>query len=88
MRLIRVDGAVGAGEIDRLVESWGSLSAPYALHLDLSDAHIEDSATIQRLEVALDDLEHHRIDVRIVGLDPNHPGLDDHSAGDCHTPCS
>jgi hypothetical protein len=74
-RLIRAAGVLGPSSIDRLVDAWASVTAPYALHLDLGDVRIDDAATMRRLETALDHLERQRIAIRIVGIDPYHPVL-------------
>jgi hypothetical protein len=74
-RLIRAAGVLGPSSIDRLVDAWASVTAPYALHLDLGDVRIDDAATMRRLETALDHLERQRIAIRIVGIDPHHPVL-------------
>lgn len=74
-RLVRAAGLLTADSIDRLFDAWASLLAPYAIHLDLSDAHIADAGTMRRLESALDHLERQHISVRLVGIDPHHPVL-------------
>jgi hypothetical protein len=75
VRLVRARGHVGPTSIDRLFEAFADLRAPHHLHLDVGDARIADPATMERLGAALDRLERLRIDVRIVGLDPQHPAL-------------
>lgn len=74
-RLIRAAGVLGPSSIDRLVEAWASVTAPYTLHLDLRDVRIDDAATMRQLETALDHLEGQRITIRLVGIDPHHPVL-------------
>jgi hypothetical protein len=71
MRLVRADGLLDPESIERLIDVWAQVTAPYALHLDLFDAHIRDATTARRLESALDHLERQRIAVRVVGLDPS-----------------
>jgi hypothetical protein len=75
IRLVRARGHVGPRSIERLFEAFADLHAPHHLHLDVGDALIDDPATMARLEAALDRLELLRIDVRIVGIDPQHPAL-------------
>lgn len=74
-RLVRAAGSLTATSIDRLFDAWATLLPPHAIHLDLSDAHIADAGTMQRLESALDHLERQQISVRLVGIDPHHPVL-------------
>ncbi len=74
-RLVRAAGVLSPSSIDRLLDAWVSLTAPYALHLDLGDAQIDDEVTMRRLEMALDHLERQQIEVRLVGIDPHHPVL-------------
>ena len=74
-RLVRAAGVLTGSSIDRLFDAWATLMPPYAIHLDLSDVHIDDADTMQRLESALDHLERERINVRLVGIDPHHPVL-------------
>lgn len=75
MRLVGVSGTVGMSSIDDLFASWANLTTPYALHIDLTDANIDDHATMERLEAALDHLERQQIAVRLVGVDPLHPAI-------------
>jgi hypothetical protein len=75
LRLIRAAGVLGPSSIERLLEAWANLNAPYSLHLDLGDALIDDAHTMRRLESALDHLERQRIKVHLVGIDPHHPVL-------------
>ncbi|MDW3213226.1 MAG: hypothetical protein R8G01_04455 [Ilumatobacteraceae bacterium] len=74
-RLVRADGMLCPATIDRLLDAWSNLVGPCALHLDLGDALIADAVTMQCLETALDHLERQRIEVRLVGIDPQHPVL-------------
>jgi hypothetical protein len=75
MRLIRAVGPLGPGSIDRLLGSWAHLTAPHAVHVDLADAWITDVRTMRRLEAEFDHLERRHIEVRVVGIDPQHPAL-------------
>lgn len=75
IRLVRAVGALTSTSIDRLFDACSTLMAPCAIHLDLSEAHIDDADTMQRLETALDHLEGQRINIRLVGIDPHHPVL-------------
>jgi hypothetical protein len=74
-RLIRAAGVLCPSSVDRLLDAWESVTAPYAVHLDLGDVRIDDAATMRRLESALDHLERQQIAIRLVGIDPHHPVL-------------
>ena len=75
VRLVRAVGVLDDDSIDQLLRSWGDVSAPHHLHLDVHAACIADATTMARLATALDGLERRRIDVRVVGIDPQHPAL-------------
>jgi hypothetical protein len=75
VRLVWARGHVGPTSIERLFETFADLNPPHHLHLDVRDARIDDPATMDRLGEALDRLERLRIEVRIVGIDPQHPAL-------------
>lgn len=75
IRLVRASGHIGVASIDRLFKTFDGLKAPHHLHLDVRDANIADAATMARLEAAMDRLERLKIDVRLVGIDPQHPAL-------------
>ena len=75
VRLVRAAGVIDPISINRVLSAWEHLTSPYLVHLDVQDACIADSITMTRLETALDQLEHRRIDVRIVGIDPHHPAI-------------
>lgn len=75
IRLIRASGPLDARSFEHLLACWEHVTTPHALHLDLTDARIMDERTMRRLELALDQLERQRIDVRVVGIDPSHPSI-------------
>ena len=75
VRLVRAAGVLDPVTIERVVSAWEHVTAPYLVHLDVQDARIVDATTMSRLERAVDHLERRRIDVRIVGIDPDHPAL-------------
>lgn len=75
IRLVRVAGIVDAASVQRVLSAWEHLTAPQLVHVDVQDAAIADATTMARLEAALDQLEHRRIGVRIVGIDPHHPAI-------------
>ena len=75
VRLVRAVGLLDDRSIERLLGSWVDVTAPHHVHVDVQDACIADVSTMARLESALDHLERRRIEVRIVGLDPQHPAI-------------
>jgi hypothetical protein len=75
IRLVHASGRLGPETISMLLRTWDHLSAPHQLHVDVTDAYIADIDTMHRIESALDRLELQRIDVRIVGIDPQHPAI-------------
>lgn len=75
VRLVRAVGVLDHRSIALLLGSWDDVTAPHHVHVDVQDACIADAATMARLETALDGLERRRIDVRIVGIDPQHPAI-------------
>ena len=75
MRIVRLVGAVWPTDLQKIFETCSGATLPRFLHIDLVDAVIPDLSTMRAFERAVDRLERHEIDVRIVGLDPLHPAL-------------
>lgn len=75
IRLVRAVGTIDPMSIHQIVRSWEHVTPPFLVHLDIRDARITDALTMSRLETALDRLELRHIDVRIVGIDPQHPAI-------------
>lgn len=74
-RLVHAVGVLDGRSIHELLGSLGDVPAPHQIHLDVQDACIADATTMSRLESALDRLERRRVEVRVVGLDPQHPAI-------------
>ncbi len=75
LRIIGARGAITAASFGTLLAAVDDLSDGFAVHLDLADAMFNDERTLRQLESMADDLELRGVDVRIVGIDPNHPAL-------------
>jgi anti-anti-sigma regulatory factor len=75
VRLIAVRGLVAVTTIDALLEVLDGNHDGDAIHLDLTNAILADSESLQLLGAMIDELERRRVGVRIVGIDPLHPAL-------------
>jgi anti-anti-sigma regulatory factor len=75
LRIIGARGVITAASFGALLAAVDDLSDGFAVHIDLADATFNDERTLRQLESMADNLELRGVDVRIVGIDPNHPVL-------------
>lgn len=70
-----MSGRLGANAIETLWDEAERLGNASAIHLDLTDAELTPGSSLRGLEILTDALESSGVDVRVVGLDPDHPDL-------------
>ena len=74
-RIRALRGLVPDCACDELAAHVHDLAAGDQVHLELTDAIIVGTTTMARLGVIADRLEARGVDVRIVGVDPDHPAI-------------
>lgn len=75
IRLIGARGSIDGLTVGCLIDVLDELGDGLGLHLDLGHARIGDTTTLRRLEAMVDELERRGVQMRIVGVDPEHPAL-------------
>lgn len=75
MRLVRITGCATHRTIDDVDAITGALPPRSGVHLDLVDARIASVSVMRDLERLADRLEQAGMQIKVVGVDPNHPAL-------------
>lgn len=75
LRILAVRGVVPATVINELTAHVSDLTSGDQVHVELTDAIIVGVNTMAGLGVLADRLEARGVDVRIVGVDPDHPAI-------------
>lgn len=75
MRIVGISGHLSVATLAEVEAALAEIADGTMLHVDLTDAEVEDRTVAGRLEILADHLEARRVSLRIVGLDPYHPAL-------------
>ena len=70
-----VHGLLNGTTIDTLAAAFASIEDHGGLHLDITNANIEDSEVLRALESLVELLERRGVRLRVVGFDPHHPAI-------------
>lgn len=73
MHLMGVRGLLNATTISTLAIAFMSIADHSSLHLDVTNAIVQDGSVMRRLETLVDQLERRGVHLRVVGFGPQHP---------------
>ena len=75
MHVMGVRGLLNATTISTLAMAFMSIADHSSLHLDVTNAIVDDGAVMRRLETLVDQLERRGVHLRVVGFGPHHPAI-------------
>jgi anti-anti-sigma regulatory factor len=75
LQLMGVRGLLNASTVATLAAAFAGIDDGTALHIDVTDATVDDAHVIRHLESLIDQLERRRVHLRLVGFDPHHPAI-------------
>jgi anti-anti-sigma regulatory factor len=74
-QVMGVRGLLNAGTVAILATAFDGIDDGTALHIDVTDASVNDARVIRHLESLIDQLERRGVNLRLVGFDPHHPAI-------------
>ena len=74
-QMMGVRGLLNASTVDILATAFDGIDDGTALHIDVTDASVDDAHVIRLLESLIDQLERRGVNLRLVGFDPHHPAI-------------